>query len=247
MRAIAAALDDALAAGDGRVVLDNTYLSRASRSHVVEAAARHQARTRCLWLDTPLAQAQVNLVLRLLDRVGSLPSPERLRELARREPGILSPTSQMRALRELEPPTLDEGFAEVDRLPFTRSASEAGRTRPGVFVSAAALREPGWKDALRQSDPDAPHLVFDWLPEGAPDALGGLVATVAGEVPGPVEGAVCPHGAGPPVCWCRPPLPGLMLEFARAHAVDPARSVLIGSRTAHRTLATTLGARFVPV
>jgi hypothetical protein len=38
-----------------------------------------------------------------------------------------------------------------------------------------------------------------------------------------------------------------MLEFARAHAVDPARSVLIGSRTAHRTLATTLGARFVPV
>jgi len=64
---------------------------------------------------------------------------------------------------------------------------------------------------------------------------------------GPVEGAVCPHGAGPPSCWCRPPLPRLILEFARRHDVDPARSTLIGTSAAHRTLATTLGARFVEV
>src|ERR671922_1296827 len=109
LRALAEALDELLAAGTRRVVLDNTYLTRAARSYVVDAASRHGASTRCVWLDTPLAQAQVNLVERLLERFGSLPTPEELRGLARREPGVHAPTSQMRALRELEPPSADEG------------------------------------------------------------------------------------------------------------------------------------------
>ena len=77
LRDIAAALDEQLASGDRRVVLDNTYLTRAQRSYVVEVAARHGVAVRCIWLDTPLAQAQVNLVERLLERFGSLPTPER--------------------------------------------------------------------------------------------------------------------------------------------------------------------------
>ena len=75
LRALAAELDETLASGAPRVVLDNTYLTRATRSDVVEAAGRHGARVRCIWIDTPLAQAQVNLVERLLDRFGRLPDP----------------------------------------------------------------------------------------------------------------------------------------------------------------------------
>jgi histidinol phosphatase-like enzyme len=63
-------------------------------------------------------------------------------------------------------------------------------------------------------------------------------------VSGRVETALCPHPAGPPSCWCRPPLPGLPLAFARAHGVDPSRSILVGAGPAHRTLAATLGARY---
>jgi hypothetical protein len=37
------------------------------------------------------------------------------------------------------------------------------------------------------------------------------------------------------------------VAFARAHGVDPTRSVLIGCRPAHRTLAATLGARYVEI
>ena len=84
LRDTATALDAALAAGTQGVVLDNTYATRASRSHVLEAAARHGARVRCVWLDTPLAQAQVNLVTRLLDRLGSLPTPAELKAIADR-------------------------------------------------------------------------------------------------------------------------------------------------------------------
>jgi hypothetical protein len=96
LRELADELDEQLASGARRVVLDNTYLTRASRSYVIEAAERHGAAAHVVWLDTPLAQAQVNLVERLLDRFGSLPSPEELR--ATREQGLLAPTSQMRTL-----------------------------------------------------------------------------------------------------------------------------------------------------
>ena len=155
------------------------------------------------------------------------------------------PTSQMRALRELEPPSMDEGFAAIERVPFTRLPTAGGRA--GVFVGAAATSRPAIGQALANADPAAPHLVFDWIPDGAVGALGAAAAQVEQAIAGALEVAVCPHPAGPPSCWCRPPLPGLLLAFARAHDLDPARSTLIGCSPAHRTLAATLGARYIPV
>jgi hypothetical protein len=246
LRELADALEEGVASGSRRVVLDNTYLTRAARSHVIDAANRHGLPTRCVWLDTPLAQAQVNLVERLLDRVGSLPSPEELRVLARRGDGLLAPTSQMRARRELEPPSGDEGWTVLEQVPFARTPRSPGGA-VGVFVAAAALDRPGWRDALDEDDRGAPHLLFDWRAGGDPDALAPAVAELAAEVSGRVDGALCPHPAGPPSCWCRPPLPGLPMAFARAHGVEPSRSVLVGVSAAHRTLAATLGARYVDV
>ncbi len=147
LRALAGELDRSLAAGERRIVLDNTYLTRARRSHVLDAAARHGVETRCVWLDTTLAQAQINLVERLLDRFGALPTPEELRTAARREPGLLLPTSQMRAQRELEPPTADEGWGEIEQRPFVRAAWPG--TQPGVFVAAAALERDGFRGCVR--------------------------------------------------------------------------------------------------
>jgi aryl-alcohol dehydrogenase-like predicted oxidoreductase/predicted kinase len=233
MQQIADALDEALGSGARELVLDNTYLTRASRSHVVEAAARHGVRARCVWVDTPLAQAQVNLVERLLDRFGELPSPEELKRLQRSEQGLLTPTQQMRALRELEQPGDDEGFASVERVAFERAPRDG---RAGAFVGAAAVDDVRPDDL----DPYAPLLVFDWRPDGGPADL----AELAARFPGTVDVAVCPHGGGPPVCWCRPPLPGLLLAFAQRHGVDPARSTLYGASTAHRTLANALGATY---
>jgi aryl-alcohol dehydrogenase-like predicted oxidoreductase/predicted kinase len=236
LRELAGAFEELLASGERRVVLDNTYLTRASRSYAVDAAARFGLPLRCVWLDTPLAQAQVNLVERLLDKFGKLPSPEELKRLSRSEAGVMAPTSQMRALRELEQPSPDEGFAAVERVAFERAPAAAPRT--GVFAAAAAVERVEWEPS------DAPHLVFDW---GDGAELPARAALLQARVAGPVEAMLCPHGGGPPTCWCRPPLPGLPLVFARAHGIDPARSVLVGVSRAHETLASTLGARYVPV
>jgi aryl-alcohol dehydrogenase-like predicted oxidoreductase len=222
LAALARELDRRLGAGAERLVLDNTYLTRAARNLVVETSARHGAAVRCVWLDTPLAQAQVNLVLRQLDLFGRLPEPQELRGLARSYPGLMAPTAQLRAVRQFESPADDEGFAAVERVPFRR---EPASGLPGVFVAADAV--PGFQ----VEDPSVPHLVFGWhVPDGV--ALPGAVV------------ASCPHPGGPPTCWCRPPLPGLVLAFCHHRGVDPARSVLVGTSSGHRALAAAVGARF---
>jgi hypothetical protein len=149
---------------------------------------------------------------------------------------MLSPTSQMRTLRELEPPSTDEGFASVETVPFVRAPANGAA---GVYVAARAVDSPGFEAALGK--PGTPRLVYDWRPDDGPDSLRELAIRFD------AEAAVCPHGAGPPTCWCRPPLPGLPLAFARKHGVDPARSVVIGVGPAHRQLAGALGARYVEV
>ncbi|MGA8340185.1 MAG: AAA family ATPase, partial [Solirubrobacteraceae bacterium] len=248
LRELASALETGLSSGMRRIVLDNTYLTRVARSHVIETAHRHGVPVRCVWLDTPLAQAQVNLVERMLAQFGTLPAPGELKRLARRHPGVLAPTSQMRTVRELEPPATDEGFEQVEAIAFARHpAPDRPRARAGVFVAAAALERPGWEHALEQADRDAPHLLFHWSPGDSPDVLEPGRALLIAAVAGPVQVALCPHPGGPPTCWCRPPLPGLPLAFARAHDVDPARSILIGTGPAHRNLAAALGARYVAV
>jgi aryl-alcohol dehydrogenase-like predicted oxidoreductase len=222
LAALARELGRRLGQGARRLVLDNTYLTRASRNLVVETSARHGAGVRCVWLDTPLAQAQVNLVRRQLDLFGRLPEPEELGGLAKSHPGLMAPTSQLRAVRQLEPPAEDEGFAAVQRVPFRRDPASG---RPGVFVAADAA--PGFQ--IR--DMSVPHLVFGWHVPPSVALPGAVVAS-------------CPHPGGPPACWCRPPLPGLVLAFCHHRGVDPARSVLVGVSPGHRALAAAVGARF---
>ena len=212
-------------------MLDNTYLTRASRSHVLEAAGRHGLPVRCVWLDTPLAQAQVNLVERLLDRFERLPTPEELRAAARREAGVHTPTSQMRTLRELEPPAADEGFGEVEQVPFER-ASRVGRA--GLFVAAAAS---DGRAGSRLGRADARlRLAAGRRARGAPHGAARRPRSPSARTRRRRRPAGAVH-----------PCPGLPLAFARAHGVDPARSLLVGTGTAHKTLAAALGARYVQV
>jgi len=54
----------------------------------------------------------------------------------------------------------------------------------------------------------------------------------------------CPHAAGPPVCWCRKPMPGLILQFALRHDIRLDASILVGRSPADQTLAMRLGMVF---
>src|SRR5262249_25857851 len=161
---------------------------------IVRAASRHGARVRCLWLETPLADAQRNAVERMLEAHGALLGPE---ELSRgpSDPTRLAPRVLFSQARTQERPEADEGFHSIELVPSERQPA-ADRGGSGVAIALEALSEAG-PSALDRGGP-GPRLVFAWLPAGgAPlaEATRGL----------PVESAFCPHPAGPPRCWCRPP------------------------------------------
>ena len=155
----------------------------------------------------PLDQAQVNVVERMLERFGELPTPTSSRAAPLGPGSARADHSRCAAFRELEPPADDEGFAAVERVPFERldgrTATPACSSRPLRSVARDGR-------GARRADRTAPHLVFDWRPDGderrsRPRA----VAAVADVVSGTVEAAICPHPGGAPICWCRIPLPGL--------------------------------------
>jgi aryl-alcohol dehydrogenase-like predicted oxidoreductase len=217
LRGLAAALEAALAGGARRVVLDNTYTTRAQRADVLAVAARHGLAVRGLWLDTPAAAAQVNLCARYV-AAGGLPGPDELRRS--KVPGVMPPTSHMRVVRGLEPPAADEGFAALEVVPFVRAS---GTGSAGRVIAV---------DAFAEHVVDAtPTLAIGWRPDGepAPAADG-------------IDVAVCTHAGGPPVCWCRPPLPGLVVAWAARRGVDLARLTVVGPAPTFRTLARALGA-----
>jgi len=228
LASLAAAADRKLAQGSRRLVLDNTYITRASRHDVVRVAARHGVPVRCLWLDTPLEVAQRNVIERMLAAHGRLLPPE---ALTGSDPTRLPPRALNNQMRQLEPPEDDEGFVKLERVPFAlKPVPVEVKPVSGRAIALEALRP----ELLGEG----PLLVFAWLPEG--DAR--LVAATRGL---DVELASCSHPAGPPLCWCRPPLPGLLLEFARRHRLTSL--TVVGTSTTHRKMAVAIGSPFIEV
>lgn len=230
---LAARLGERLEAGVARVVMDATYATRAQRNRVIEAAWARGAIVRCVWIDTPLEDAQINAVDRMLERHGELLGPERIAREARRDPNTFGPRAQYRLRDAFEPPSADEGLSSVERVPFARRRPP-GHDRPGWIVDLARVQaEP---DLLASRRADERVLVLGWLPGASDDEIAAL-ATGLGEV----DVAVCVHAAGPPRCWCRKPLPGLPIAWMRAHRIDPGKTRYSGSGAADRTLAGRLG------
>lgn len=225
LKDVAQAMSRALAQGATHAVLDNTYTTRVSRASAIEAAKKQGAKVRGVWLEVPLHEAQVNVITRMLEAHGRLLTPDELKR--QRDNTGLTPLSHFRTVRELEPPTRDEGFDVLETRHFVRAPREGG---PGRFV---AFEHAGTVERT-----DEATFVFAWTEtaqagvEAAASRLGGTAL-------------VCAHGGGPPVCWCRPPLPGLLLEACHRAKLDPAKCTVVGSTETHQMLAAAIGARFV--
>jgi aryl-alcohol dehydrogenase-like predicted oxidoreductase len=268
LSSLVGALDEGLAGGSRRWVLDNTYATRASRNEVLECAWKHGVAARCVWVATTLADAQINAISRLLEVHGRLPSPEELRERGKRDPRYFGPDAQFRFERTLEAPASDEGFTAIEERRFARGKSQRAERRAVVLEFDGVLVESAWAHpaALGPDDVRVPPshvetlaryaaegwLLFAqaWRPqvsrgETSVTEVEACFARTRDLLGLAIELTCCPHPAGPPVCWCRKPIPGLVLEFALRAGVDPVRSVVVGRAAADRTLADRLGATYL--
>lgn len=226
-------LDGTLASGARRVVLDNTYPSRASRAEVVEIAWRHGVPARCEWLTTSPDDAEVNVVCRILDATGGLPEPDALARASRRDPAVIPPRALHRFREELEPPEVGEGFVRVDQVAFARAASSATGKIALLDPRDLWTGDPARLLALR--DAGFALAVLGWGSANERARTEESAASWAAHV------WWCSHPAGPPRCWCRKPLPGLGVVALRTLSADPCRSVALGTSAADRALARKLG------
>ncbi|MFN7147158.1 MAG: HAD-IIIA family hydrolase, partial [Myxococcota bacterium] len=265
------ALEAHLAAGRTRVVLDNTYPTRVSRWPVIRAAHAAGVPVRAVHMDTPMRDALVNVVTRVLDRYDRLLGPDEMKALAKTDPNLPPPQALSRWAGCFEPPARDEGFAAVDVVPFQR------RPWPGdpdarvllLDVDGTLRRTKSGENYPR--DPDDIEIV-----EGRTDVLRRFVdegwtlyfvsnqSGIASEkvtdaavracfdrtialLGLPVaDVAYCPHPAFPAGCFCRKPMPGLGILLARRHGFDPTRAVMVGDLDSDATFAEAIGARYVP-
>jgi aryl-alcohol dehydrogenase-like predicted oxidoreductase len=223
------ALDAHLAAGRRRIVLDNTYGARAARSAVVETAWAHGVPVRCVHLRTSLEDAQVNACARMVERYGRLLEPDEMKAAARKDPSVLAPHALFRHRRELEEPDPSEGFARIQNVPFVRRPLEGGGGRAVVVRLDGASPEALRRVAARRADGTL-VLGAAWGPPAEADVD---------------ELVRCAHAQdGPPVCWCRRPLPGLGILLIARHRLDPARCTYFGRDPADRAWAGVLGLPF---
>ncbi len=253
-------LGELLDKGVTRVVLDNTYVTRASRSEVIRVAHARGALVRCIHVDTPPHEAQWNITWRMLEKHGELLGGAELIKRARVDANLVGPNVLSQMERKIERPTEDEGFASIETLRFTRvfEGEKAGVALPLELVlresqGVVSLREDALA-TLEQIPPDVPTLLFGWKP-GATDAwrLRAEEALRAIKLPGietgrreTIELSICSHAAGAPTCWCRPPLPGLWLAFQRRHRIDPRLSLFLTVTPTHKTMAKNLGIKAIP-
>ena len=260
-------LDAALASGVSRVVLDNTYVSRQSRAAVIRSASARGFPVRCIWMDTPIEEAQTNAVWRIVSKYGTLPDEAGLERLRKGDPAAFLPGVQFRYLRDLEPPDAAEGFSSIDVIPFERQVAPSCTNRAilvwcdGVVLhSRSGRRTPVSVDDVdvaldraevlgRYRDDGWRLLGLSWQPaiaEGTQTADGAraIFARMNERLDLGLEVEFCPHAAGPPRCWCRKPLPGLGVVFVHRHALDPAQCIYVGAGPQDPGFARRLGFRY---
>ena len=122
---------------------------------------------------------------------------------------------------------------------------------PAGLLSAGSLA-PGWPS--EQSAPErAARLrgeprtlcATGWAPKASPEKVARRVARLEAGLGRDLDARFCRHAAGPPICWCRKPLPGLGVALILEHALDPARCLWVGTSAADRGMASRLGVPYV--
>lgn len=242
LRDLLPALEVSISNGASKIVLDNTYMSRASRARVVHAAGVLGLPVRCVWLDTSVEDAQVNAVSRIIANHGRLLGPEEMKQAVKRDVSAFAPTVQFRHRRELEPPDPAEGFSRIDIVPFERARDPAMTNRALIiWCDGTLVGDVAGDDQIRRADVlrgyrDEGWLLLGlaWCPQIADKTMtveqaeAGF-ARLQEQLGVSIEVLYCPHAAGPPTCWCRNPLPGLGVVFIQRHRLDPSRCIYVGS------------------
>jgi HAD superfamily hydrolase (TIGR01662 family) len=264
-----AQLQDILAKGQRRVVLDNTYPTRISRAGVVRAAHAAGVPVRCRFLNTPIEEARINVVQRILNRYGRLLGPTDMKELAKQDSNLPPPIAMQRWVDTLEKPEWDEGFSAIDTIEFVRRPME-GFTNKGLFLDVDGTLRTTLSGEIypRHAEdvvllPNRKAVLERWIAQGyqlfflsnqsgiasgklSQEAAEGAFLRTAELLGLPVtEVTYCPHPAFPVGCYCRKPLPGLGIYLMNKYRLDLSQCVMVGDMDSDEAFARNIAVRYI--
>ncbi|MGK3961525.1 aldo/keto reductase [Sorangium sp. So ce118] len=262
-------LGELLSSGQTRVVLDNTYGTRASRYAVLRMAHAHGVPVRCRYLATPVNEAYANVVLRVLERYGKLLGPEDMKALGKEDPNLPPPQALSRWAANFEAPHVDEGFSVVEEIPFARRVDPLF-TGKGLLLDVDGTLRKTKSGEIYPRDPEDVELLPGrravlerWVNDGytlffvsnqsgiskgsvTEEAVVAAFSRTVELLALPVAEVVyCPHPAFPVGCFCRKPLPGLGISLIQRHKLAREHLVMVGDMESDREFAQALGAKYM--
>jgi len=257
--------------GERRIVLDNTYPTRISRAQVIAAANEHGIPVTCRFLNTPIEEARINVVSRMLGRYDKLLGPDEMKALAKTDPNLPPQAALKRWADSFEAPNVDEGFSKVEVIPFVRRPV-TGHTQKGLLLDVdGTIRRtisgekyprsaddvellPGRKEVLQKWIKDGYQLFFISNQSGVSsgkvttEQVEAAMARTIKLLQLPVTEVVyCPHKAFPVLCFCRKPLPGLGVYLMRKHRLAIEHLTVVGDLGSDEQFAKAIGAKYVDV
>jgi len=261
-------LQQLVAEGQKRVVLDNTYPTRISRASVVRIAHSVGIPVRCRFIETSIDDARTNIVHRILDRYDRLLGPAEMKELTKEDSNLPPPIALQRWQDSLEPPDWDEGFSAIDHIPFRRRVPH-DHCQKGLLLDVDGTIRTTRSGEIypRSADdvlvlPNRRETLLRWIDNGfklflvsnqsgvssgklsKSDAEGAFQRTVDLLGLPIIEVIYCPHPAFPVGCFCRKPLPGLGVYLIRKHKLDLQHLVMVGDMDSDAGFARSIGAKY---
>lgn len=255
--------------GQTRVILDNTYATRSSRAGVIAAATARGIPTRCVFLNTPLHEAWINVAQRMISRYGMPLGPTEMKFFGKADPNLPPPQALMRWVSSFESPHTDEGFSSVAEVPFVRRTDPTHEARGLLLDVDGTLRITKSGEVYpRHADdvevlPGRTTVLQRWIEAGyqlffvsnqsgiasgrvTHEAVQAAMFRTAELLQVPItEMVYCTHPFKPVGCFCRKPMPGLGVYLMQRHLLSREHAVMVGDRDSDSQFAANLGIRFV--
>lgn len=260
--------------GERRFVLDNTYANQASRAAILALGRELGLPVHAKWLQTSEAEAQFLAALRQVRKYGRVIGAEEYeQEPYKSDPNCFPPMAQYTYWKRMEPPTVEEGFASVEKVPFVLNLGPEYVNEAVIFDFDGTLRY-SIADNLYPFHPDEVRL----LP-GRKEKLQALKAQgvrilgasnqsgIAREPDHPFyvseenanacfrrtlallgvefEYSYAAEAAGVPKSFRRKPMPGMGVAFIERYKLDPNRVLMVGDLKSDQTFAERCGFAYV--
>jgi HAD superfamily hydrolase (TIGR01662 family) len=254
-------------------VLDNVYATKESRKGAIDIAKTLNLSLHIKWMLTTAEQAQFFAARRQMQRYGKVLRPEEYKA-HKKDPNMFPPGAQFAYWKQVEKPTMDEGFASIEEVPVSVNLGSEYKNKALILDFDGTLRITK-SGKIYPSDPDD-VVLLDGRKEilrrnqaegfilcGASNQSG--IAKEPGDpkhvseesanlcfkrtndllgLPVPIDVIYAPDRSGVPQSFLRKPFPGMGVHFIEKYKLNPAECIVVGDMTSDATFAKRCGFQF---